>query len=64
MIRSGELNNSVTANASKVLNFLYLLNEVSNDGKYKKYATKVIGRYAPVLTEAMQHVVVDTTTAD
>ena len=64
MIRSGELNNSVTANASKVLNFLYLLNEVSNDGKYKKYATKVIGRYAPVLTEAMQHVIVDTTTAD
>ena len=47
-----------------LLNFLYLLNEVSNDGKYKKYATKVIGRYAPVLTEAMQHVVVDTTTAD
>lgn len=64
MIKTGELNNSVTANASKVLNFLYLLNEVSNDGKYKKYATKVIGRYAPVLTEAMQHVVVDTTTAD
>ena len=64
MIKTGELNNTVTANASKVLNFLYLLNEVSNDGKYKKYATKVIGRYAPVLTEAMQHVVVDTTTAD
>lgn len=59
MIRTGEINNSVTANASKILNFLYLLNEVSNDGKYKKYATKVIGRYGTVLTEAMQHVVVD-----
>jgi hypothetical protein len=64
MIKTGEINNSVSANASKILNFLYLLNEVSNDGKYKKYATKVIGRYGPVLTEAMQHVVVDTTTAD
>jgi hypothetical protein len=64
MIRTGEINNTVTANASKILNFLYLLNEVSNDGKYKKYATKVIGRYGPVLTEAMQHVVVDITTAD
>lgn len=64
MIKTGEINNTVSANASKILNFLYLLNEVSNDGKYKKYATKVIGRYGPVLTEAMQHVVVDTTTAD
>lgn len=63
MIRTGEINNSVTANASRILNFLYLLNEVSNDGKYKKYATKVIGRYGPVLTEAMQHVVVDIATA-
>lgn len=64
MIRTGEINNSVTANASKILNFLYLLNEVSNDGKYKKYATKVIGRYGTVLTEAMQHVVVDISRAD
>lgn len=64
MIRTGEINNSVTANASKILNFLYLLNEVSNDGKYKKYATKVIGRYGTVLTEAMQHVVVDISVAD
>jgi len=64
MIGTGEINNSVTANASKIANFLYLLNEVSNDGKYKKYATKVIGRYGTVLTEAMQHVVVDITTAD
>jgi hypothetical protein len=64
MIKTGEINNTVSANASKILNFLYLLNEVSNDGKYKKYATKVIGRYGPVLTEAMQHVVVDITTAD
>ena len=64
MIKTGEVNNTVSANASKILNFLYLLNEVSNDGKYKKYATKVIGRYGPVLTEAMQHVVVDITTAD
>jgi hypothetical protein len=64
MIKTGELNNTVSANASKILNFLYLLNEVSADGKYKKYATKVIGRYGPVLTEAMQHVVVDITRAD
>lgn len=63
MIRTGEINNSVTANASKILSFLYLLNEVSNDGKYKKYATKVLGRYGTVLTEAMQHVVVDIATA-
>lgn len=64
MIRTGEINNSVTANASKILSFLYLLNEVSNDGKYKKYATKVLGRYGTVLNEAMQHVVVDISVAD
>ena len=64
MIGTGEYNNAVTVNASRIANFLSLLNTVSNDGKFKKYATQVIGRYGTVLTEAMQHVVVDTTTAD
>lgn len=64
MIGTGEYNNAVSVNASRIANFLYLLNTVSNDGKFKKYATQVIGRYGTVLTEAMQHVVVDITTAD
>ena len=64
MIGSGEINNTIQINSSKVLNFLYLINAVSPDGMYKKYITKVLGRYAPVLNESMQHVIVDTTTAD
>lgn len=64
MIGTGEYNNTIQVNATKVLNFLYLINSVAPDGMYKKYITKVIGRYAPVLNESMQHVIVDTTVAD
>lgn len=64
MIGTGEYNNTVQINAAKVLNFLYVINATSPDGLYKKYITKVIGRYAPVLNESTLHVVVDTTEAD
>lgn len=64
IVNSGEINNLVSVSAAKVLNFLYVLNVVSPDGMLKKYITKVLGRYAPVLNEAPYHVVVDTTTAD
>lgn len=64
MIKTGEYNNLITVNSAKALGFLYVMNMVSPQGVLKKYLTKVIGRYAPVLNEAMQHVVVDTTTAD
>ena len=64
MIGTGEYNNLISVNSAKALGFLYVMNIVSPQGMLKKYLTKVIGRYAPVLNEAMQHVVVDTTTAD
>ena len=64
MIGTGEYNNLISVNSAKALGFLYVMNVVSPNGMLKKYLTKVIGRYAPVLNEAMQHVVVDTTTAD
>lgn len=64
MIKTGEYNNLINVNSAKALGFLYVMNMVSPQGVLKKYLTKVIGRYAPVLNEAMQHVVVDTTTAD
>lgn len=64
ILRTGEINNLVSISSAKVLNFLYVLNTVSPDGYLKKYITKVLGRYAPVLNESTYHVVVDTTTAD
>ena len=64
ILGTGEVNNLVSVNSTKMLNFLYVLNAVAPDGMLKKYITKVIGRYAPVLNEATMHVVVDTTTAD
>ena len=64
MIGTGEYNNLISVNSARALGFLYVMNVVSPNGMLKKYLTKVIGRYAPVLNEAMQHVVVDTTTAD
>ena len=64
MIGTGEYNNLISVNSAKALGFLYVMNVVSPQGMLKKYLTKVIGRYAPVLNESMQHVIVDTTTAD
>lgn len=64
MINTGEINNTVSVSSAKALGFLYVMNVVSPQGLYKKYLTKVLGRYAPVLNESTQHVVVDTTTAD
>ena len=64
IVGTGEINNLVSVSTAKILNFLYVLNVVSPDGMYKKYITKVLGRYAPVLNESPMHVVVDTTTAD
>ena len=63
ILGTGEVNNLVSVNSTKMLNFLYVLNAVSPDGMLKKYITKVIGRYAPVLNEGESHVVVDTTVA-
>ena len=63
ILGTGEVNNLVSINSTKILNFLYVINAVSPDGYLKKYLTKVVGRYAPVLNEGEYHVVVDTTTA-
>lgn len=42
---------------------LYVINKAVPTGLYKSYHTDVIGRYRPVLTEFMEHVIVDYTTA-
>lgn len=64
LMQSGEVNNNIQFSLAKVQNFLYVINKVTPNGMLKSYHTDVIGRYAPVLTESMYHVVVDTTTAD
>lgn len=43
---------------------LYVINKVVPNGLYKAYHTDIVGRYRPVLTEFMEHVIVDYTTAD
>jgi hypothetical protein len=43
---------------------LYVINKTVPNGLYKAYHTDVIGRYMPVLTEFMEHVIVDTETAE
>ena len=63
MFQSGEVNNSVSINIAKALNFLYVVNKVTNDGMFKAYHMDVLGTYATVLNEIQYHVVVDTTEA-
>lgn len=64
LMQSGEVNNSIQFSLAKVQNFLYVINKVTPNGMLKSYHTDVIGRYAPVLTESMYHVVVDITEPD
>lgn len=40
---------------------LYVINKAVPNGLYKAYHTDVIGRYRPVLTEFMEHIIVDYT---
>ena len=64
LMQSGEVNNGIQFSLAKVQNFLYVINKVTPNGMLKSYHTDVIGRYAPVLTESMYHVVVDITEPD
>lgn len=64
LMQSGEVNNGIQFSLAKIQNFLYVINKVTPNGMLKSYHTDVIGRYAPVLTESMYHVVVDITTPD
>lgn len=64
LMQSGEVNNGIQFSLAKIQNFLYVINKVTPNGILKSYHTDVIGRYAPVLTESMYHVVVDITTPD
>lgn len=64
LIQSGEVNSGIQFSLAKVQNFLYVINKVTPNGMLKSYHTDVIGRYAPVLTESMYHVVVDITETD
>ena len=50
--------------ASAQNDLFYIINKVVPNGIYKAYHTDAIGRYMPVLTEFMEHIVVDTLTAD
>lgn len=59
-----EANNTIDYQIAKTQGFLYVINKVVPNGIYKAYHTDVIGRYAPVLTEWNNHLVVDTTQAN
>lgn len=43
---------------------LYVINKIVPNGIYKAYHTDVLGRYCPVLSEFMEHVIVNTLQAD
>jgi len=64
LMQSGEVNSNIQFSIAKIQNFLYVINKVTPNGMLKSYHTDVIGRYAPVLSESMYHVCVDTETAD
>lgn len=62
MYQSGEVNSSIQINTATAQRFLYVVNKLVPNGMFKAYHTDVIGCYAPVLNEIMEHVVVDTST--
>ena len=64
MYQSGELNDSVSVNIAKAQGFLYVVNKTVNNGMFKSYHIDVIGRYAPVLNQIQNHIVIDIATAD
>lgn len=64
MYQSGEVNDRVQINTAISQGFLYVINKLTDDGMFKAYHTDVIGCYAPILNEIMEHVVVDTATPD
>lgn len=64
MYQSGEVNAGVQLSIATEQNFLYIINKVVPNGMFKSYHTDIIGRYAPVLNEIMEHIVIDTTVAD
>lgn len=61
LMRSGEVNNTISFSLAKVQGFLNVINKITPNGMLKSYHTDVIGRYATVLSESQYHVVVDTT---
>ena len=63
MYQSGEVNSGVQINIAKAQGFLYVINKLSPNGDFCAYHTDVIGRYAPILNEIMEHIVIDTTQA-
>jgi hypothetical protein len=64
LMRSGEVNNTVSWSIGQWRNLVYIINKVVPNGMLKSYHTDAIGRYATVLTESPYHVCVDISTAD
>ena len=64
LMRSGEVNNTVSWSIAKWRNLIYIINKVVPNGMLKSYHTDAIGRYATVLTEAPYHICIDISTAD
>ena len=64
LMRSGEVNNTVSWSLAQWRNLVYIINKVVPNGMLKSYHTDAIGRYATVLTESPYHVCVDISTAD
>lgn len=64
MYQSGEVNDRVSISIAKAQGFLYVVNQIVDDGKYKAYLNDVLGCYATVLNEINYHVPVNTRVAD
>lgn len=64
LMRSGEVNNTVSWSLAQWRNLIYIINKVVPNGMLKSYHTDAIGRYATVLTESPYHVCVDISSAD
>ena len=64
LMRSGEVNNTVSWSIGQWRNLIYIINKVVPNGMLKSYHTDAIGRYATVLTESPYHICVDISTAD
>ena len=64
LMKSGEVNNTVSFSLATAQGFLHVINKIVPNGMLQSYHTDVVGRYATVLNESLYHVCVDTTTAD
>ena len=64
LMRSGEVNETITWNMAKWNNLIYIINKIVPNGMLKSYHTDALGRYATILNESQYHVCVNIAEAD